>query len=212
MSDVLIVFDDPDHPSPAGRILAREGLSGSIAHEPEVAWKTLLFERPDLILIDQDVAGDEGWAFIQRVRGDLRTYSLPILVMTDARNADPERAQVLAAELIDRSFLASQLLGRMQNAIARALELKPPADGVPVLDQKRVRLYLTGGDKIDGIVHVPGELDRFSDSWDAVMREARAFIALTEARRLPDASDPDTEPLGFVLVRKSDIRLVIPQG
>ena len=100
----------------------------------------------------------------------------------------------------------------MQSAIARALELKPPPDGIPVMDQKRVRLYLTGGDKIDGIVHVPGELDRFSDSWDAVMREARAFIAITEALRLPDASDTDSEPLGFVLVRKSDIRLVIPQG
>lgn len=61
---------------------------------------------------------------------------------------------------------------------------------------------------IEGTIHVAPERQRFSDAWETLVRDPRAFIPVTGAvvRR---TLDPDVE-VPFMQVRKGDVRAVYP--
>jgi len=72
-----------------------------------------------------------------------------------------------------------------------------------------VVLLLANGVSIEGSVYLSSEPRRFSDAWEQVMRDARAYVALVDARtRAVDGSLADGDP--FLLVRKDSIVAVRP--
>ncbi|MGH2727674.1 MAG: hypothetical protein ACRDKS_11955, partial [Actinomycetota bacterium] len=101
----------------------------------------------------------------------------------------------------------SALLGKVHGAIARAQEIAPPATPA-ALAHTRVMLFLSGGRVADGIVHIASELARFSDAWDSLMHDPRAFIPVTEVTITGAGIDERLAPL--LLVRKEDIEGVVP--
>jgi hypothetical protein len=63
---------------------------------------------------------------------------------------------------------------------------------------------------IDGSIYVAPELRRFSDAWEALVRDQRSFIPVTDAR-IDRISDGGTfASPAFMQVKKSDIRGVFP--
>ena len=63
--------------------------------------------------------------------------------------------------------------------------------------------------QVEGNVFVPPELRRFSDAFESIMRDNRAFIPVTEARVLRGDGGQIAAP-GFIEVRKSELRGVFP--
>jgi hypothetical protein len=64
--------------------------------------------------------------------------------------------------------------------------------------------------RIEGFIHLPPELTRFSDAWESVMRDPRAFFPVTGTKlRYGDESQLLYAP-EFMEVRKSEVRAVFP--
>jgi hypothetical protein len=64
--------------------------------------------------------------------------------------------------------------------------------------------------RIEGFIHLPPELSRFSDAWESVMRDPRAFFPVTGTKlRYGDDSQLLYAP-DFMEVRKTEVRAVFP--
>ena len=65
---------------------------------------------------------------------------------------------------------------------------------------------------VEGVVHTERGKTRFSDAWEALLHESRAFLPVTEARIVSHNSEasPDVDT-DFMLVEKSDIRAAFPK-
>jgi hypothetical protein len=64
--------------------------------------------------------------------------------------------------------------------------------------------------RIEGSIHLPPELTRFSDAWESVMRDPRAFFPVTGTKlRYGDESQLLYAP-EFMQVRKTEVRAVFP--
>ena len=64
--------------------------------------------------------------------------------------------------------------------------------------------------RIEGSIHLPPELTRFSDAWESVMRDPRAFFPVTGTKlRYGDESQLLYAP-DFMQVRKAEVRAVFP--
>jgi hypothetical protein len=64
--------------------------------------------------------------------------------------------------------------------------------------------------RIEGSIHLPPELTRFSDAWESVMRDPRAFFPVTGTKlRYGDDSQLLYAP-DFMQVRKTEVRAVFP--
>lgn len=62
---------------------------------------------------------------------------------------------------------------------------------------------------IEGTVHLPPEVARFSDAWESVLADRRVFIPVTNAKILKD--EESILELPFIHVRKSDVRAAAPR-
>jgi hypothetical protein len=71
-------------------------------------------------------------------------------------------------------------------------------------------LLTSSGFWIEGKMHVPEELLRFSDAWEALVSDPRAFIPITEAtvKTLDGKTVVATSDL--IEVRKDHITVVLP--
>lgn len=64
--------------------------------------------------------------------------------------------------------------------------------------------------RIEGWIHLPPELTRFSDAWESVMRDPRTFFPVTGTKlRYGDDSQLLYAP-EFMQVRKSEVRAIFP--
>lgn len=73
-----------------------------------------------------------------------------------------------------------------------------------------VQILLRGGLQVEGSISVSAETNRFSDAWEEMMRDPRAFIAVTEAETRSAADGAFQQMDAFLLIRKSDIVAVRP--
>jgi DNA-binding response OmpR family regulator len=208
VASALIVDDNPDLLGLARHILEREGYGCHVAGDADVAWKTLLSELPDLILLDIGLPGEDGLSLLERLRGDARFYNLPAVVLTGTSDEEAiRRVRAFGAEYLNKPFAATALMDKVHAAVARARELAPPSSPTS-LTHTRVVLFLSGGRAAEGIAHIASEVARFSDAWDALMRDPRAFIPVTEVTITAPGSEP--RPAALMLVRKQDIEGVVP--
>lgn len=63
--------------------------------------------------------------------------------------------------------------------------------------------------RIEGMLHLPLEADRFSDAWESVMRDNREYIPVTDVR-IQTIGGSEVVGSPFIEVRKADIRTVFP--
>jgi hypothetical protein len=88
--------------------------------------------------------------------------------------------------------------------------LPPNEDGEHVeLDSTPVVLLLDAC-RISATIYLAPELGRFSEAWEAVMRDHRLFIPVTSAVITTLTGETVGERSAFMQVRKTDIRAVSP--
>jgi len=121
VSSVLIVDDNEDQVWLAQHLLEREGHEVLSANDVHVAWKTLVSENPDVVLLDLHVGVEDGWGLLERLRADPRVYGKPVVVMSASREEEVlSRAHSLGAEYLDKARITSLLVERVDAALARA--------------------------------------------------------------------------------------------
>jgi CheY-like chemotaxis protein len=210
---VLIVEDDTSIATVIRHHLQGAGYVGHIAQDVEEAWRLLVAESPAAAIVDIKLPGADGWNLIERVRTDGRFSQLPIVVLTGL--VEPQvidRAARSGCSYLSKPFASSTLLHKLGLAI-KARPDQPPSP----LSEHDLRIDLVPTDvtiliegyRVEGRIYLPPEMGRFSDAWEAIVRDQREFLPVTEAKLIRTDGSTATETHLFQ-VRKSQVHAVFP--
>lgn len=210
MPKILVVEDDQRISSLVRHILEADGYVAVTVGDAEGAWRELVAEVPDAAVVDLRLPGADGWAFLERVRGDGRFSRLPVVILTGLQDAETiAKAGNYGALYLGKPFSGDALLDK----IRKAMEGSGHEGLAPIKQRVDLRgesvVMLLGEYRVHGRVHLPSELERFSDAWESVIRDSRQYVPLTDARVETHAGATITTS-AFLQVRKEQIRAVFP--
>ncbi len=184
--------------------------------DQEGAWNFLISEFPDAAVVDIEVSGANSWPLVERIRGDGRFHELPIVVLTGMGEpgAMEAAATSLRCEYLSKSMVASQLASKIGQMAEQPLEALVVADkaSTPTTEMKPLRtIMLVREFQIEGTVHLPVELPRFSDAWEATMRDYRTFIPVTDVIIRSSEADREVARTSFMNIKKAEVRAIYPK-
>ena len=119
---VLLADDSEDVLDAHGEILADAGYRTAYARDGREAVALALELRPDVILMDLQMPGIDGWEATRQIRGDLRTHHIPIIAFTShglRRYADRSFDAGCTSFLQKPCKSATLLLDEVARALAR---------------------------------------------------------------------------------------------
>jgi DNA-binding response OmpR family regulator len=215
MPKIVVVEDQQSVVAIVRYHLESAGMEGSFASDVQDGWRLLTTEAPDAAVVDIGLPGADGWTLIEKLRGDERFAGLPVVVLTGL--IEPEivrRATSLGCDYLSKPFAASALLSK----IREGLEPRAATPRAELrADPNKVELVVVGvvmlldHYQVEGKVHLPPELARFSDAWESLIRDNRDYVPVTDVRvSLRDGHTVVAQP-SFMEVRKADVRAVFPQ-
>lgn len=111
---VLVVDDEPDIRATVSAMLEIEGYAVAEAANGADALAVVETDPPDLILLDMRMPVLDGWAFAAEMRR--RNHSIPIVVMTAARDAARWAGEVAAAAFVAKPFGYDDLISAVEQA------------------------------------------------------------------------------------------------
>lgn len=119
---VLIADDNADMREYLTRLLRGAGYTVSTAHDGRHALETIRAEAPDLVVSDVMMPRLNGLALVEALRGDSRTASVPVLLLSAraGQEASIEGLQAGADDYLVKPFAAAELLARARATIRLA--------------------------------------------------------------------------------------------
>jgi two-component system, OmpR family, alkaline phosphatase synthesis response regulator PhoP len=148
---ILAVDDEGDILELLRYNLAKEGYRVTCAASGEEALKAAGAMRPDLILLDLLLPGMDGLEVCRRLKGEVRTRAIPIIMLTaKGEEADIVSGLELGAEdYITKPFSPRVLLARIRAALRRSAAAPPTATtalkiGPLFIDPERHEISLEG--------------------------------------------------------------------
>lgn len=138
---ILVVDDDKQIVRLVKSYLEDANFSVLAAHDGEDALRVVRHERPDLIVLDIQLPGKDGWEITRNLRADENLQAIPILMLT-ARVEDTDK--ILGLELGADDYLTKPFNPREVVARVRAILRRTGAapQGAHVLQQGALRLDL----------------------------------------------------------------------
>lgn len=215
MAKVLVIEDDPSISRLIGVHLEAAGFEGVFAGSAESAWEAVVSESPDCLVVDLILeGGSDGWALLDRVRHDGRFEHVPGVILTGLYE-EPEvkmRALEYNCDVLGKPFDPPVLLEKLR-ALVRDAELvygKDIGRGGKHVDLLPMRIVaFSDSYTFEGTMHLPRELNRFSEGLEAVLKDKRHFIPITDAQVKPrDGSQPTSVP--FIEIAKGEIIAISP--
>jgi two-component system cell cycle response regulator len=126
MSGRILIVDD----MATNRIVYRARLAAAyyepvLAVDGEGGLRVALELRPDLILLDMGLPDISGHEVLRRLRGDLRTRDIPVIVLTAARDSETRLAAFSAGadDVIVKPASDQVLLARVRNLLRARAEV-----------------------------------------------------------------------------------------
>jgi two-component system, NtrC family, response regulator GlrR len=120
---VLVVDDDTDLLRLLAMRLSGAGYRVSTAESAEAAWAQLALERPQLVISDVQLPGEDGLALFERIRA--RHPALPVILLT-AHGTIPDAVEATSRGVF--SYLTKPFDGKaLLEKVAQALAISPPA-------------------------------------------------------------------------------------
>jgi two-component system cell cycle response regulator DivK len=118
---ILLVEDNEMNRDMLVRRLKRHGLEVVEAVDGRQALRLATSEEPDLVLMDLNLPGMDGWEATRRLRADETTRYIPIIALTaHAMSGDRERAlQVGCDDYEPKPVDLSQLLTKIKRLAGR---------------------------------------------------------------------------------------------
>jgi DNA-binding response OmpR family regulator len=116
---VMVVDDDPDILGLARLVLEGGGFRVVEAPSGAEALRLLADERPDLILLDINMPGMDGWQVLRIIKVDDRTTGIPVALFS-IKSQLRDRVQGLqggACDYIAKPFDCDELLGRVRHIL-----------------------------------------------------------------------------------------------
>ena len=123
MTSLVLLADDAEDVLEAhGEILSDAGYRIACAHDGREAVDKAIALRPDVILMDLQMPGLDGWEATRLIRSDLRTHHIPIIAFTShglRRYADRSFAAGCTSFLEKPCQRPTALLDEVRRALAR---------------------------------------------------------------------------------------------
>lgn len=118
--NILIVDDDPDIRELVAFKLRQMGYGVRVEKDGELGLAAAKTDQPDLILLDVMMPKISGIEMCRRLRDDVATTDIPIILITaKAQEADVERGFAAGAnEYIVKPFSPRDLVARVENMLA----------------------------------------------------------------------------------------------
>ncbi len=88
MARILIVDDEPTILMLIGMMLKREGYEVVEAKDGEECFSKLKEKKPDLILLDVMMPGQDGWEICRKIKGARETRGIPVAMFTVRTSED----------------------------------------------------------------------------------------------------------------------------
>lgn len=142
-AEILVAEDDPDVSSSVRAVLERAGHRVRCAGNGRAAVALHQTHRPDLVVLDINLPGIDGWAALRQIRDRGQT---PVLILT-ARGVEADKVRALqsgADDYLTKPFSVSELTSRVAAILRRAR-----AGPVPVAHARDQELD-------DGVVRISG--------------------------------------------------------
>jgi CheY-like chemotaxis protein len=122
MPIILVVDDEPDIVRVVSRIMEARGHTVRTAHDGNEALAQVRAERPDVIILDLNLPGMNGFEVTSRLRADESTRTIPIVMMTAAYVSieDARRGHSSGAdEYVVKPFLREVLIHNVERLLNR---------------------------------------------------------------------------------------------
>jgi DNA-binding response OmpR family regulator len=147
---ILIIEDVKEMADLVRLYLQKEGMDAALCETGEAGLDEFAREHYDLIVLDINLPGIDGFEFLQRIR---KTSSVPVMIVS-ARDADEDMILGLgigADEFVTKPFSPKVLVARVRAMLRRATDLKASPNSVKfgeyVLDIDGY-LLKRGGEKV----------------------------------------------------------------
>jgi putative two-component system response regulator len=116
---ILIVEDDPAIARLAEQLLVNEGHQVQWCANGEVALQQIQSRAPDLILLDLDVPGANGFQVCERIKTNPKTQLIPVVIVTgEVESRVKLRTWKLGAdEFLSKPFAAEELIARVRSLL-----------------------------------------------------------------------------------------------
>ena len=124
MSRILVIEDDKDIAALIGHFIEKSGYGAQIVADGGRALAIARETPPDLVILDLMLPGLNGLEVCRALRGDNRTASVPIIMLT-ARGEESERILGLdsgADDYIVKPFSPNELMARVRALLRRAAQ------------------------------------------------------------------------------------------
>src|SRR6478752_10219927 len=118
---VLVVEDEPAIAELVSVNLRHNGFQPIWAEDGDAAQRELDAVLPDVILLDWMLPGQSGLALARKWRGNARTKTVPILMLT-ARGDEPDKVAGMDAgadDYITKPFSTQEMLARIRAVLRR---------------------------------------------------------------------------------------------
>ncbi len=100
MAKILLVDDEPDIIFTTKKILEKEGHEVITASNTKECLKTAKKERPDLILLDIMMPGEDGWEASRKIKKDRKIKKTPVVMFT-VRSSEEDIIKSMEYSLAD---------------------------------------------------------------------------------------------------------------
>ncbi len=126
MAHILLVDDDDIIADHVAQVLIDAGHACGWVSDTKAALKVISQRKPDLVLLDHALPGENGTALLRRLRTSPEFYDLPVVMLTSATGFKEEQIALYsgAQDYIRKPFGARMLVFRV-NQVLKARAHKP---------------------------------------------------------------------------------------
>jgi len=119
---ILVVDDEKDLLDLVKRILTRGGFEVITASDGEEGLAKVYSEAPNLMILDINMPGMNGWEVCGKIRGDPLYKHLPIIMLTVRKKKEDQLKglDLGGDEYITKPFYPKELLARVKTVLQRS--------------------------------------------------------------------------------------------
>jgi PleD family two-component response regulator len=160
-ADILIVDDTPANLNVLSAILGKRGYRVRPAINGALALKAAQKAAPDLILLDVQMPGLDGYEVCRQLKGDAQTRAIPVIFISALDDVldKVEAFQVGGVDYITKPFQIEEVLARVENQLA----LHQQREEIAALLARNEQLIALATDQLRP------QLDQIAD-WAATLR------------------------------------------
>jgi GAF domain-containing protein/CheY-like chemotaxis protein len=128
--EVLLIEDNKEMVDQYRRLLQREGYDVQVADHPSYARAMVSTMRPNIVLMDVNFSGEQGWIILKDLKEDDATFDIPIVIAT--LSSDSEQAYRLGAH----TFLQRPVMPDMLVATIKKAEEESRRERILIIDDQ----------------------------------------------------------------------------